>query len=73
MEHVGVDGRIILKLILEKWSGSIFCIVMAQDRGSWLALVNAVIYFWVPLNAGNFLTRWEPVSFSEKPLVLGVI
>jgi hypothetical protein len=46
---------------------------MAQDRDSWWSLVNAVIYFWVILNAGYFLTRWEPFSFSGKPLVLGVI
>ena len=29
----GVDGKIILKWILEKWDGGMDCIDLAQDRG----------------------------------------
>jgi hypothetical protein len=36
------------------------------------ALVNAVMDHQVPLNAGNFLTSWEPVSFSRRTLLYGV-
>ena len=43
MEDPGVDGRIILKGILEKWDGDTDCIDLSQDRDRWLALVNAVI------------------------------
>jgi len=32
LEELGVDGRIILKLILRKWDGGTDWIDMAQDR-----------------------------------------
>ena len=47
MEDPGLDGRIILKLILEKWDEGMEWIDLAQDRDRWLALVNAVMNFRV--------------------------
>jgi hypothetical protein len=49
LKHPGVDGRIILKLILIKWywRGEMDCIDLAFDRDRWQAVVN-VMNFWVP-------------------------
>lgn len=47
-----VSGRIILKWILEiKWE-DVDWINLFQNRDKWLAVVNTVMNFWVPLNAG---------------------
>ena len=38
LENPGLDGRIILKLIVEKWDGG-----PEQNRDRWRAVVNAVM------------------------------
>jgi hypothetical protein len=43
-----VDGRIILKWILEKWDGGTDWIGLAQERDRWWSVVNAVMNLWVP-------------------------
>ena len=48
LEDPGVDRRIILKLIFEKWDGGYGWDQSAQDRNRWLALVNAVMNLQVP-------------------------
>ena len=47
MEDPGVDGRVILKWILEKWDGGMGWIDLAEDRDRWRALVNVVMNLWV--------------------------
>jgi len=47
------------------------CIDQAEDRDRWWALVNVVMIFWVPQNAGDFLTILELVSFSKRTLLHG--
>ena len=56
LEDRGIDGRIILKWLLEKWDGDTYWIDLAEDRDRWRAVVNAVMNLRVPLNAGNFLS-----------------
>ena len=48
------------------WTGLI-CLRIRTSVG--LFLVNAVINLQVPLNAGNFLTSWEPFSISRRTLL----
>jgi hypothetical protein len=48
LEHLGVDGRIILKWVLKKLNGSRDWVCVVQDRDGWRALVNAVMNFRVP-------------------------
>jgi len=48
LEDQGIDGKIILKLILKKWDGGMDCIDLAYVRFRWRAVVNAVMNFRVP-------------------------
>jgi hypothetical protein len=43
LEDPGVDGKIILKWIFERFGGGIDWIDLAQDRERWRALVYTVI------------------------------
>ena len=62
-----------IKMDLQKvgWGGMDWT-DLAQDRDSWQALQHAVMNFWVPQNAGNFLTSCELVSCSRKTPLHGV-
>jgi hypothetical protein len=51
----------ILRWITRKW-----------DVGVWTGSSWLRIGFWVPQNAGNFLTSWKPVIISRRTLLHGV-
>jgi hypothetical protein len=44
-------------------------IALAQDTDRSRALLNASMNIRVPLNSGNFLTKWVPDSFSGRTLL----
>ena len=53
MEDPGVDGRLILKSMFEKWDGGRDWIDLAQDRGKW-TLANAVMNLRGSIKCGEF-------------------
>jgi len=48
LADLGVDGRIILKLIFKKWNVIVDGIDLAQDRMRWRAVVSEVMNLSVP-------------------------
>jgi hypothetical protein len=61
-----VDGRIILKWILENWNGGgMDSIDLVQNRDRWRAVVNAVMNLRAAKIAGNFLITEDLLAFQE--------
>jgi hypothetical protein len=48
LEDSGVAGKIILKIIFEKWVRGVDWINLAQYRDRWRAVVNVVINHPIP-------------------------
>jgi len=42
---------------------------LAERRGMWRAVVNAVMNLLVPYNVENFFTNCRPASFSRRTLL----
>ena len=49
-----------IKTDLQEVGGDENWMELAQDRDRWWSLVNTVMIFLVPYNAGNFLTSCRP-------------
>jgi len=43
LEDLGVDGKIILKWVLQQWKRGMDWIVLDHNRNMWKALLNAVV------------------------------
>jgi hypothetical protein len=48
LEYLGLDGKILLKLIFKKWNEDVEWIDLVQDKGWRLALINTVGEIRVP-------------------------
>ena len=48
LEDLGIDGRVILKSVFEKWNVDMDWIDLVPDRDRWRAVVNAVINLRIP-------------------------
>ena len=48
MEDLGVDARIILKLIFKKLVGGVDWIALAGDKDRWRAVLSAAVNLLVP-------------------------
>jgi hypothetical protein len=56
LEHLAVDGTVILRWNFKKCGGGMDWIDLTLGRDRLRALVNVVMHFRVPYNAGKFLT-----------------
>ena len=65
LEELNVDGRIILKWILNTWAGVMNWIDMAQDMDMSLDVANAVMNLTVPQSVEKFLNSQGPLSLQE--------
>ena len=74
LEDPGVDGRIILEWILEKWDrgqGTNW-VDLAWHRNKQQAVENMVNNLWFPYNIGNFLTNLGQISCPRWILLSGI-
>jgi hypothetical protein len=53
------DERKISKCTFKKWDGGMDRIGLAQGRGRWWVLVNAVVNLLCSLQCGEFLDYWR--------------
>ena len=57
LEDLGLDGSIILYIIVNKYFGGVNWIVLAQESDKLLAILNTVMSHQFPSKAGKFLTK----------------
>jgi hypothetical protein len=70
LEDLGIDGKIILELILGKQG--VDWLRLTQDRGQWQTVVIMVMSFWVASKVGSFLNGRVTISLSRRTVLHGV-
>jgi hypothetical protein len=64
------EGNIKMDIKRLWWDG-VGQIYLSQVEKKWLVVVQTVMKFWVPYNAGNSLNSWETIRFSRRTLFHG--
>jgi len=57
---------------VERGGAGMDWIDLAQDRRRWRELLTTVKNLWGSIKCGEYLTMWEPVSFSRTTLLHGL-
>ena len=72
LEHVGLNGRIILKWIFKKWDGELWALLIWLRVGQEAGYCECGNELSGSIKCGEFLDWLRPVNFSRRTVLEGV-